>query len=187
MSSEWLLKGAAKDQQSITSDWVFTHQKMIDGVKLREVKNVPKEGGLLVEVFRKDWSLDIGPVDQVFQVTLNPGAVSAWHAHEVTTDRLFVNHGAMKIVLYDARQGSPSYGWINTFLLGSARPGLLIVPPKVWHGVQNLSNEPSSILNLVDQAYRYEDPDHWRLPADSPEIPYDFGWKPGGEYRDALD
>ncbi len=77
MSSEWLVKGATKDQQSITSDWVFTHQKMIDGVKLREVKSVPKEGGLLVEVFRKDWSLDIGPVDQVFQVMLLPGVVSA--------------------------------------------------------------------------------------------------------------
>ena len=87
MSREWLLKGVTKDQQSITSDWVFTPQQLIDGVKLREVKNVPTYYGLLVEVFRREWELDIGEVDQVFQSTLRPGGVSAWHAHEVTTDR----------------------------------------------------------------------------------------------------
>lgn len=174
MSREWLLKGATKDQQDITSDWVFTRQQLIDGVKLREVKNVPTYYGLLVEVFRREWELDIGEVDQVFQSTFRPGGVSAWHAHEVTTDRLFVNHGMIKIVLYDARQDSSTYGLTNTFLLGTTRPGLLIVPPKVWHGIKNVSNEPSSILNLVDRAYRYEDPDHWRLPEDSSEIPFDF-------------
>ncbi|HVR38279.1 MAG TPA: hypothetical protein VMU84_04235 [Thermoanaerobaculia bacterium] len=50
----------------------------------------------------------------------------------------------------------------------------MIIPPRVWHGVQNIAPGVSIVLNLVDQAYRYEDPDHWRVPADSPEIPYRF-------------
>lgn len=29
-------------------------------------------------------------------------------------------------------------------------------------------------VNDIDRAYRYEDPDHWRLPADTGEIPYRF-------------
>ena len=70
-------------QQSITADWVFT-QDLIDGVKVREVKNVPKANGLLTEIFRRDWGLEEGTVDQVFQVTLFPGAVSAWHVHQLT-------------------------------------------------------------------------------------------------------
>jgi dTDP-4-dehydrorhamnose 3,5-epimerase len=44
----------------------------------------------------------------------------------------------------------------------------------VWHGVQNVHPGPSSVLNLVDRAYRYEAPDHWRLPPDTAEIPYRF-------------
>lgn len=30
------------------------------------------------------------------------------------------------------------------------------------------------LLNLADQAYRYEDPDHWRLPVNTDKIPYQF-------------
>jgi dTDP-4-dehydrorhamnose 3,5-epimerase len=49
-----------------------------------------------------------------------------------------------------------------------------VIPSGVWHGVQNLQATESRVLNLVDVAYEYEDPDHWRLPADTAEIPYSF-------------
>lgn len=170
----WLLPGAAKDQRSITADWQFVSQNLIEGVRLKEVRHVPKQNGYLTEVYRKDWDLDEFPVDQVFQVTLDPGKISAWHSHATTIDRIFVNQGTMKIVLYDARTDSPTYGQINEFRFGMTRPTLILIPPKVWHGIQNLASEPSSILNLVDEAYQYEDPDHWRLPWDSDHIPYRF-------------
>jgi dTDP-4-dehydrorhamnose 3,5-epimerase len=163
-----------KDGQSIAADWVVPRE-LIDGVVLKEVRNVPKENGLLTEIFRAEWDLGVAAVDQIFQVTLFPRQISAWHSHRETTDRLFVNHGQMKIVLYDARPGSVTEGLVNEFLLGAWRPGLVVVPPDVWHGIQNLHHEPSTILNVVDRAYRYEDPDHWRVPADSAEIPYSFG------------
>ena len=76
------------------------------------------------------------------------------------------------MVLFDAREDSSTRGLVNEFRFGERRPGLVVIPPRVWHGVQNLSPGPSTILNLVDQAYEYEDPDHWRVPADSPEIPF---------------
>jgi dTDP-4-dehydrorhamnose 3,5-epimerase len=75
-------------------------------------------------------------------------------------------------VLYDARSDSPSHGRVNELRLGALRPGLVSIPPKVWHGVENLSNGSAVLLNLVDRAYRYERPDHFRLPADSDQIPY---------------
>jgi hypothetical protein len=52
------------------------------------LKHVPRNNGILTEVFRRDWNLDDRLVDQVFQSVLGPGAVSAWHAHQHTTDRL---------------------------------------------------------------------------------------------------
>jgi dTDP-4-dehydrorhamnose 3,5-epimerase-like enzyme len=39
--------------------------------------------------------------------------VSAWHTHEFTADRLFVNMGRIKVVLYDDRADSPTYGLKN--------------------------------------------------------------------------
>jgi hypothetical protein len=78
-----MLDGATKDQQSITADWTVP-QRLIDGVAVKEVRNVPKDSGLLTEVFRRDWDLGDTTVDQVFQVTLFPGAISAWHTHRHT-------------------------------------------------------------------------------------------------------
>ena len=41
-----LIKGCTKDQRSIASDWEPLRE-LIDGVKVKEIKNVPKENGYL--------------------------------------------------------------------------------------------------------------------------------------------
>lgn len=166
--------GGRKDAASITSDW-NSLQNPIEGVRVREVKNVLKSSGdVLCEIFRRDWLLDEGVVDQVFQSVIDPGNISAWHVHQQTTDRLFASQGLLRIVLYDARPDSPSHERINEYRFGAVRPALLIIPPGVWHGVQNISSTPALLLNLVDRAYCYEDPDHWRLPVETEKIPYRF-------------
>ena len=63
MSNGWLLAGAAKARQSVTSEWEHTGP-WIEGAMLREVKNVLAPDGVLVEVFRQDWQLG-GEVAQV--------------------------------------------------------------------------------------------------------------------------
>jgi len=174
-NESWKLQGTAQDEQSITKDWQLVGQNLIEGVVVREVVNVQRSFGYLTEVYRKDWNLDSFDVDQVFQSILEPGGLSAWHAHAITTDRLFINFGRMRIVLYDARSDSSTYGQLNTFIYGSHRPAMVVVPPRVWHGVQALDKTgPSSLINIVDHAYLYDQPDHFRLPEDTDQIPYSF-------------
>ncbi|MEA2891954.1 MAG: hypothetical protein QOI05_2747 [Bradyrhizobium sp.] len=38
--------------------------------------------------------------------------------------------------------------------------------------LKTLRTAPSLTLNRVDRAYSYENPDHWRLPPDTPDIPF---------------
>lgn len=163
-----------KDKQNINTEWDLTHQERIAGVSVKEVKNVLKNNGVLTEIYRSDWNLDSEGVGQVFQVTLYVREISAWHAHAFNTDRLFVTTGGIKLVLYDGRKDSCTYGLINEFRLSPYRPALVVIPPKVWHGVQNISDQTSIVLNVVDKAYNYQDPDHWRLPINTGEIPYSF-------------
>ena len=171
---EGFIDGASKDSQNITGEW-HPLQQLIDGVEVREVKNViRKNGGVLTEIFRGDWQLDDGVVDQIFQNILDTRGISGWHVHQKTTDRIFVNWGSIKIVLYDARSRSPTLGTINEFCFGGSRPALVVIPPGIWHAVQNLHHGPSALLNIVDHAYQYDDPDHWRLPIDTDKIPYAF-------------
>ena len=58
--------------------------------------------------------------------------------------------------------------------IGVERPCLVVIPCGVWHGVKNISAQPAMMLNAVDAAYDYEQPDHWRLPQSNPHIPFDF-------------
>jgi dTDP-4-dehydrorhamnose 3,5-epimerase len=171
--SEWHLSGR-RDEVSITADWSPANRELIDGVSITEVRNVPAGYGYLTEVYRTDWGLEPAHVDQVFQSVLVPGGLSAWHAHGESTDRLFAASGLMLVVLHDARPDSPTRGLTNVFRLGIVRPGLVVIPPRVWHGVKNVAAESASLLNLVDRAYRYEGPDHYRLAPDSREIPFDI-------------
>lgn len=173
-TKDWSLPGMAKDKQSVTRDWQPFDQPLIDGVTVVEVKNVPTSRSYLTEIYRSDWGLAPGAVGQVFQTVLEPRAISAWHAHARTTDRLFASLGQILIVLYDGRRGSPTYGRLNQFRYGTVRPALVTVPARVWHGVQNSSNRPSVLLNLVSDAYSYDSPDHYRLPMNSEEIPFQF-------------
>ena len=169
-----MLRGAKKDPQIITSSWNKTGDP-IDGVVLHEVANVPGNRGVLTEVFRPSWDSGDGSVEQIFQVKLFPGAISAWHCHAHAVDRLFASIGHLRIVLFDARPASPTNGMLKQYHLGESRPALLSVPPLVWHGVHNLGGTTALLLNAPSRAYNYEDPDHYRLPWDTTEIP--FSWE----------
>jgi dTDP-4-dehydrorhamnose 3,5-epimerase len=169
--ADWMVTGV-KDRQTVTADWLPIDQPAIEGVTVKEIRSVPASTGALTEIWRSEWGLDTLPIDQVFQRTIDPGGVTGWHAHALTTDRLFCAFGRIRLSLYDGRKSSPTYGALWHRVFGQERPLLVIVPPGVWHGVAGLGSLPSLLLNLVDRAYSYESPDHWRLPADSPLIPY---------------
>jgi dTDP-4-dehydrorhamnose 3,5-epimerase len=166
-----MIKTAKKDPQVISEDWHLLKES-IQGVLIKEVLHVPRDHGVITEVFRPEWDPTGLPVVHVYQSRLFPGAIGAWSCHTRTVDRLFVNQGSLKAVLYDGREDSPTYGMVNEVYLGDARPAFVVIPIGVWHGLQNLGTNDALVLNMPTQAYNYKDPDHWRLPYDTDEIPY---------------
>ncbi len=175
-----MLPGARKDSQLVTSDWQ-KFQAPIDGVVVREVLHVPRDHGVITETFRPEWDPTGSPVVHIYQSRLFPGAVGAWSCHMKSVDRLFVNQGHLKVVLYDGREESVTFGRLMELHVGDARPAFLVIPIGVWHGLQNLGASDALVLNYPTRAYDYEDPDHYRLPYDSPEIPY--RWNANGAAR----
>ena len=160
------------DAQTTDRDWKFVEGPTIEGVAIKEILPVATSTGTVTEVFRVDWLLDEAPVGQVFQRSLYPGAVTGWHAHARTLDRLFCAIGTIRLSLYDGRTASRTFGSVWHRLIGAARPAIVVVPPGVWHGVVTVGPDTAVLLNVVDHAYEYESPDHWRLPPDSELIPY---------------
>ena len=164
----------AKDAAHIDKDWKV-ERRLIEGVKTRDVRNIVTANGITTELYRPDWGIVDGTVEQAIHVSLRARAVSAWHQHRNRWDFIFVVGGHLRVVLYDPREDSPTHGQVDVFHLSPARPTLLAVPPWVWHGVENLANEPSAFVNMFDRPYDYDDPDEWRLPLGTEEIPFSFG------------
>ena len=162
---------ARKDTQSVTPEGQRLGEP-IDGVVAREVLHVPRDHGVITEIYRPEWDPSGLPVVHVYQSRLFPGAIGAWSCHAKTVDRLFVSQGQVKVVLYDGREGGRTHGRITELYTGDARPCFLMIPPGVWHGLQCLGASDALVLNLPTRAYDYQDPDHYRLPFDAPEIPY---------------
>lgn len=143
----------------------------IEGVQFRTVRPVPHEDGHVTEVARASWP-EIGqPVVQVHTTTTLPGRVRAWGLHQRSTDRLFVVSGLVKIAVFDGRQSSPSYGRLNVFTVSEKNPGLLVVPPNLYHGWKNIGTAEAIIINMPSSMYDYEAPDALDLPYDSEQAP----------------
>ncbi len=166
-----MLSGARKDESQVTPEWQRI-RKGIDGVVVREVLHVPRDHGVITELYRPEWDPSGLPVVHAYQSRLFSGALGAWSCHKKSIDRLFVNLGHVKVVLYDDRNDSKTFGEVMELHVGDARPAFLVIPIGVWHGVQNLGSSDAMMLNFPTCAYDYADPDHYRLPWDSPEIPY---------------
>src|SRR5205807_1749227 len=49
-----MLPGARKDSQQVNEDWERLGST-IDGVSVREVRHVPRDHGVITEIFRPEW------------------------------------------------------------------------------------------------------------------------------------
>ncbi|MGA2121575.1 MAG: dTDP-4-dehydrorhamnose 3,5-epimerase family protein [Methanoregula sp.] len=154
---------------------------MIDGVKIKTLKNISDERGRLMEIMRCDEPV-FQKFGQVYLTTNYPGVVKAWHFHKKQTDMICCLKGMIKAVLYDARPDSPTQRELTEFFMGEHNPLLLSIPPGVYHGWKCISAEESLIISIPTEPYDYQHPDEYRLPPDSPDIPYDWILTPGKKH-----
>jgi len=147
--------------------------KLIDGVKVKELKVIPDERGRLMEILRADDEI-FSKFGQVYMTSAYPGVVKGWHYHKKQVDNMAVVHGMMKVVLYDNREGSPTRGLINEFIMGEHRPLLVRIPAGVMHGFKCISEVEAIVVNAPTEAYCRENPDEFRVDAHSKDIPYDW-------------
>jgi dTDP-4-dehydrorhamnose 3,5-epimerase len=143
------------------------HKELIDGLIFRMTRPVAHDDGHVTEVARASWSELAAPIVQVHITTTLPGRIRAWGLHSQGTDRLFVASGLVRIVVFDGRNKSPTKGRMNVFTISEKNPGLLVVPPNLYHGWKNIGCSEAVIINMPDRMYDYESPDALDLPWDS--------------------
>ncbi len=170
--------GSASRRQSHTTPEGALRIDLIDGVQYRLARPVSHRHGHLTEAFRADWGVTDAPVVQVNVSVTFPGKIRAWGIHRFTIDRLFAATGSLRIVCYDGRHGSRTFGRVNEFFLGGRNQGLVVIPLGVFHGWKNIGEGEATIVSMPSQLYDHDGPDRWELMWDSAAarkiIPYEW-------------
>lgn len=147
---------------------------LIEGVRVKQLKPLTDDRGKLMELLRCDEEI-FEKFGQTYVTICKPRIVKGWHYHKKQTDHFICLKGKAKVVLYDCRKTSKTYGLVNEFIMGWDNPVLVKIPTYVYHGFTALGNEEAMILNVPTEVYQYKDPDEFRASPFSGEIPYDWG------------
>jgi len=151
----------------------------IDGVVVKRLRaHVDHRGALTALLDTRDpfWQ---EPVVYAYEFTINPGRIKGWGMHDHQTDRYYAAHGSVRVVLFDGRESSPTAGTLVQVHLGERNPGLVAIPPGVWHADQNYGTETARVVNFPTRAYNPEDPDKYRIDPHSGVIPFDWTLRDG--------
>ena len=151
----------------------ITIDDQIDGVVMRRLNTYADARGDLT-VLMSDLYDATHHAPHVYLVTAASKSVRAWVYHKRQHDRLAYTAGDFRVVLYDLRKDSPTYGKLNVLDVGENNKILLTIPPLVVHGVQNRGDQSVQFVNLPTKAYDPGNPDKSRFPKDTTEIPYTF-------------
>jgi len=153
--------------------WEKPKMGRIDGVVVKPLRVIPDDRGRLMEILRCDDELfsDFG---QVYMTSTYSGVVKAWHMHKEQTDHMCAISGMFRLALFDDREASPTRGCLQEVFMGEHKPVLVCIPPGIYHGWLCLSENEGLVVNVPDRPYDYENPDEFRLPFDTDQIPYDW-------------
>lgn len=126
----------------------------IEGLIVKELP-VHKDGrGWLSELFRSDELPKEFHPSMAYISSTSPGIARGPHEHRDQADLFcFVGPGTFRIVCWDNRKFSPTYG--NTVALEGGEGALLsvVVPAGVVHGYKNISDKDGWVINLPNRLY----------------------------------
>jgi dTDP-4-dehydrorhamnose 3,5-epimerase len=146
----------------------------IEGVRLVRLQPIADDRGGLTELIDLESDFWSEPIVDAYRITIRPGRIKGWGMHKLQADRYFVSSPNLRVVLFDGRTASPTFGSLKQFHFGPGEEALLRIPPGVWHADQNYGDEDAAIINFPTRPYDPSNPDKFRIDPDSGEIPFDW-------------
>jgi dTDP-4-dehydrorhamnose 3,5-epimerase len=131
---------------------------MIDGVKMKPLKKIPDERGMIMHMLRCD-DPDFEQFGEIYFSTAYTGAIKGWHEHTKQTQNYAVIQGMIKLVLYDNRQNSPTYQELMEIFTGEDNYQLIRIPAGVINGYKAIGTKTAIVANCATLPH---DPDEMR-------------------------
>jgi dTDP-4-dehydrorhamnose 3,5-epimerase len=144
---------------------------MIDGVQVVPLKRIPDERGTISHMLRST-DPHFQQFGEIYFSTAYRGVIKGWHRHREMTLNYACIFGRIKLVLYDAREGSRTRGELMEVFLGPDNYSLAVIPPEIWTGFKGMSDPFAIVANCCTHPH---DPSRsTRLSPFDPSIPYDW-------------
>lgn len=147
---------------------------MINGVKIIQKKVITDDRGKILHMLRADDS-NFKKFGEIYFSYVNPKKIKAWHIHKKMTLNYVAAFGKIKLVLYDDRKNSDTFGEVQEIFLSNENHLLVSIPPYIWNGFTSADDNLAVLANCSDIPHDKEEIS--RLDYDDPKFPYNWNKK----------
>lgn len=144
----------------VTEKWLKEQKlelskEQIDGVVVKDLKSIVDGRGDVIELWSLPWIEKDNLVmpKHSYQSATDYGVTKCWHLHEKHIDQFTVTRGKLQVVLVDIREDSPTFGKVNSIILGLGQPRLIKIPTGVLHGWKSLAQPETIVVNYQSEVY----------------------------------
>ena len=122
---------------------------MIEGVKITKLKILRDHTGSVLTMLRSD-SKVYESFGEIYFSTIFYNSIKAWHFHKKAVLNYACIKGKVKLILYDDRKNSKSFGKYDEYILTPKKYFLITIPPLIWSGFKGLNQQESIIANCIN-------------------------------------
>ena len=148
----------------------------IHDVVITPLRQITDERGKIMHILKSTDST-FEKFGEVYVSCGYPGVIKAWHIHTEMTINDCCIKGMMKLVIYDCRKDSPTFGNLMEINMGEDNYCIVKIPPGLANGYKAYGTELAYLINCADMPHKkgelvYIDPFE-------NEIPYKWDLKHG--------
>lgn len=90
---------------------------------------------------------------EIYFSTTNPNSSKGWKLHKRFTMACSCVHGSLNLYMYDNRITSPTRHLFSKLSLAPTEHSLLIIPPKIWYGIESNSSDVSTLAVVLSSPH----------------------------------
>ena len=121
---------------------------MIEGVTISELSKIEDHRGTIFPMLRSDAKI-FKSFGEIYFSTIFNNSIKAWHLHKKAILNYACIKGQVKLVLFDDRKDSKSFGKHAEYILTPSNYFLITIPPFIWNGFIGLHNSESIVANCI--------------------------------------
>ena len=143
----------------------------IHGVKIIKKNVIADDRGKILHMLKAS-DENFKKFGEIYFSYVFPNKIKAWHIHKRMTLNYVAAYGKIKLVLYDDRKNSNTFGKVQEIYLSNENHFLVSIPPMIWNGFTTADNNLAVLANCSD--IPHDKKEILRLDYNDPKFPYNW-------------